>query len=586
MKKLQLLICMAALLFSAGCKDMLEPEIENNLDLESTYNNATYAQGLLLNGYTRIPTNSWSFNDVATDDAVTNDKNNAYLKIATGQWTAINNPLSQWTNARAAIQYLNLFLSITDQVKWTVDPAINKMFNDRMKGEGYALRAMFNYYLLQAHAGKGSNGQLLGIPIVLQPEKLDADFNQPRATFDACMEQIYKDLDLAEQLLPTDFEDVASEAQVPAKYAGVGKDNYNRVFGYYFRGRVTARIAKAIKAKASLLAASPAFNPSAVSKWEKAANDAATVIDLKGGLVNLNVNDIKWYDKDSGIEGLASGVNPSEILWRSDVGSSNDLERNNFPPTLFGSGRVNPTQNLVNAFPMANGYPITEANSGFAAASPYDNRDPRLKLYILVNGGTAGTAGTAINTTANGPTNDALNKVETSTRTGYYMRKLLRQDVNLNPSSTTNQRHYNPRIRYTEIYLAYAEAANEAWGPLAGGTHSYSAYDVIKAIRRRAGVGTTNNDPYLETIKSEKGKMRELIRNERRLELCFEGFRFWDLRRWNANLNEVAQGVSITGTAFTPINVENRAYQSHMVYGPVPYSEILKYNNLIQNAGW
>lgn len=586
MKKIQLLIGLAALLFSVGCKDMLKPEIENNLDLESTYNNATYAQGLLLNGYARIPTNSWSFNDVATDDAVSNDRNNAYLKIATGQWTAINNPLSQWTNSRAAIQYLNLFFSVTDQVKWAVEPNINRMFNDRMKGEGYALRAMFNYYLLQAHAGKGNNGQLLGIPVVLQPEGQDADFNKPRATFDATMEQIYRDLDMAEQLLPVDFEDVASDAQVPAKYSGVGKDNYNRVFGYYFRGRVTARIAKAIRAKASLLAASPAFNPSTVAKWEKAANDAAAVINLRGGLVNLTANDIKWYDKDAGIDGLASGVNPSEILWRSDVGNSNDLERNNFPPTLFGSGRINPTQNLVNAFPMANGYPISDANSGFSASSPYDNRDPRLKLYILVNGGTAGTAGSTINTTLNGPTNDALNKVETSTRTGYYMRKLLRQDVNLNPSSTTNQKHYNPRIRYTEIYLAYAEAANEAWGPLNGGNNAYSAYDVIKSIRRRAGVGTNNNDPYLESIKSDQVKMRELIRNERRLELCFEGFRFWDLRRWNASLNEVAQGASITGTTFTPINVENRVYQPYMIYGPVPYSEILKYNNLIQNAGW
>ncbi|MBB6239599.1 hypothetical protein HDC90_004257 [Pedobacter sp. AK013] len=586
MKRLKLLWCVVALLFCTSCKDMLEPEIENNLDLESTTNNASYAQGLLLNGYNRIPTNSWSFNDVSTDDAVTNDKNNAYLKIATGQWTAINNPLSQWTNSRAAIQYLNLFFSVTDQVKWAVDQNINKMFNDRMKGEGYALRALFNFYLLQAHGGKGANGQLLGIPIVLQPEGLDADFNKPRATFDDCMAQIYRDLDMAEQLLPIDFEDIATDAQVPAKYAGVGKDNYNRVFGYYFRGRITARIAKAIRAKASLLAASPAFNPSAIAKWEKAANDAAAVIDLRGGLVNLNLNDIKWYDKDAGIDGLASGVNPSEILWRSDVGSGNDLERSNFPPTLFGSGRINPTQNLVNAFPMANGYPILENNSGFVAASPYDNRDPRLKLYILVNGGTSGTSGSVINTSANGTTNDALNKVETSTRTGYYMRKLLRQDVNLNPSSTTSQKHYNPRIRYTEIYLAYAEAANEAWGPLSNGTHAYSAYDVIKAIRKRAGVGVSNNDAYLESIKSDQVKMRALIRNERRLELCFEGFRFWDLRRWNANLNEVAQGISIIAPAYNSINVENRAYQNYMVYGPLPYSEILKYNNLVQNAGW
>jgi starch-binding outer membrane protein, SusD/RagB family len=135
--------------------------------------------------------------------------------------------------------------------------------------------------------------------------------------------------------------------------------------------------------------------------------------------------------------------------------------------------------------------------------------------------------------------------------------------------------------------LAYAEAANEAWGPTGMGIHAYSAYDVIKAIRKRAGVGTTNGDPYLEECKADKDKMRALIRNERRLELCFESFRFWDLRRWKANLNETARGLDINGTTYTPINaVEARTYENYMYYGPVPYSELLKYNNLVQNKGW
>lgn len=63
-------------------------------------------------------------------------------------------------------------------------------------------------------------------------------------------------------------------------------------------------------------------------------------------------------------------------------------------------------------------------------------------------------------------------------------------------------------------------------GPQGEGTHGYSAYDVVKAIRQRAGIGENGSDPYLESIKGDRDKMRELIRNERRLELCFEGFRF------------------------------------------------------------
>jgi hypothetical protein len=80
--------------------------------------------------------------------------------------------------------------------------------------------------------------------------------------------------------------------------------------------------------------------------------------------------------------------------------------------------------------------------------------------------------------------------------------------------------------------------------------------------------------------------MRELIRNERRLELCFESFRFWDLRRWKEDLNETATGMDVNGTVYTPIDVEERAFENHMIYGPIPNSEVLKYNKLIQNAGW
>jgi hypothetical protein len=142
-----------------------------------------------------------------------------------------------------------------------------------------------------------------------------------------------------------------------------------------------------------------------------------------------------------------------------------------------------------------------------------------------------------------------------------------------------------PRIRYTEIYLAYAEAANEAWGPTGTGTHTYSAYDIIKRIRTRAGVGTGNGDPYLEECKADKDKMRQLIRNERRIELCFESFRFWDLRRWKLNLNETVKGADAS-TGYSLFDVEPRVFEEYMFYGPIPFSEVLKFNNLKQNKGW
>ncbi|MDE6286131.1 MAG: RagB/SusD family nutrient uptake outer membrane protein, partial [Muribaculaceae bacterium] len=95
---------------------------------------------------------------------------------------------------------------------------------------------------------------------------------------------------------------------------------------------------------------------------------------------------------------------------------------------------------------------------------------------------------------------------------------------------------------------------------------------------------------YLESCRGSKDAMRELIRNERRIELCFEGKRFWDLRRWKADLNETARGVRITGSDAAPvyeyIDVEARKYDPYMVYGPIPYGETVKFSNLLQNDGW
>ncbi|HEY9262538.1 RagB/SusD family nutrient uptake outer membrane protein [Chitinophaga sp.] len=587
--KRNMILLLAVVFLLAGCKDLLVPEIENNRDLNGIKypaNDASLPFGILLNGYNRIPTNSWSFNDVATDDAVTNDQGNGFLKMANGQWTATNNPLTQWTNAYAAIQYLNITLRDVDTVQWAADAVISKLFRMRIKGEAYGLRALFYYHLLQAHAGPSESGAILGVPLNLEVQGPTADFNKPRATFEVCMQQIYSDLTKAEELLPLDYENIAGPALIPEKYGAITKEQYDRVFGAAFRGFLTARVVKAIRSKAALLAASPAFSTGTTTTWADAADDAGEVMALKGGMSALSANGLTWYANASEIAGLADGANPSEILWRNNYGDNRDLEQANFPPSLFGNGRINPTQNLVDAFPMATGMPIGSAGSGYDAANPYTGRDPRLRMFILVNGGTAGPNNTLINTAADGGTNDALNSVGTSTRTGYYLRKLLRQDVNLNPNSANNQRHYKPHIRYTEIFLNCAEAANEAWGPLGAGKYGFSAYDIIKAIRKRAGVGTTNGDPYLEEAKGSKEQMRELIRNERRIELCFEGFRFWDLRRWKVNLSEKAKGVSITNNTPTVIDVESRQFQPFMTYGPIPYGEILKFGALEQNKGW
>jgi hypothetical protein len=426
----------------------------------------------------------------------------------------------------------------------------------------------------------------LGVPIVTEPQDKDSDFQQPRNTFEECMQQIYSDVEKARELLPVDYGNVSDPSQLPEGYGDDENDlgRFNRVFGNDGKQRMSGRIAMAIKAKVALLAASPAYNAGTNTSWEDAANYAGELLALNNGVAGLAPEGAIWYNNASQISNLGSGSNPPEMIWRGNLdGGSTGLEQQHFPPTLYGNGWMNPTQDLVDAFPMENGYPIDHQNSNYDPSNPYQDRVSLLEEYILVNGGTAGVNSTQITTAADGNTNDALNAVETSTRTGYYMKKLLRQDVNLDPTSTNSQVHYYPRIRYTEIYLAYAEAANEAWGPDGMGNFGFSARDVIEAIRTRQGV--SQPDQYMQNEIASTEDMRELVRNVRRIELAFENFRFWDLRRWNLELTEAADGVSITNENHNIITVEPRDYQPYQRFGPVPYDEVLKFG-LEQNYGW
>ncbi|MDP4208824.1 MAG: RagB/SusD family nutrient uptake outer membrane protein [Bacteroidota bacterium] len=595
MKKNILFILAFALILSS-CEDLFTPAPENLKNLEQMYTDAGYAQGFIITAYRYIPT-YYDNSEYATDDAVTNQKSNSFLKMATGTWASSNNPLDQWSNGFGAIQYLNLFLQNADSVTWAADPAANKLFNMRMKGEAYGLRALYMYYLLRNHAGFTNDGQLMGVPIITKFLGIHDDYNLPRGTFGACVKQIYQDLDSAERNLPVEYADLKGTAAVPAPFNSITTTQsvYNRVMGQYALQLFNGLCARAYRARTALLAASPAFNTSnSIQAWTDAADYAAKLIDYKRGSAGapdwgLAANGVTYYANTSNeIDGISNAANPPEIIWRENIATNNkDQESQNFPPSLFGNGYMNPTQNLVDAFPMANGYPIDytdQAKSGYNASSPYSGRDPRLAKYIVYNGNTEGV-GSPVIYTGSASGKDGIGVKETSTRTGYYMKKRLRMDVNCNSVSSTGKNHINPRLRYTEMYLNYAEAANEAWGPKGTGTHAYSAYDIVKAIRKRAlGIIT---DPYLDECAASPDKMRALIRNERRLELCFESFRFWDLRRWKANLTETARGMNVNGNVYTPLNnVEVRSYQDYMYYGPVPYSELLKYNKLVQNKGW
>ena len=602
MKKRNIILYLTVLLTMCSCQDMFEPADENNRQEDAMYEESKYAAGLLMYGYSRLPYSTSTETDVATDDAVTNNTNSNFLNMATGTWSSERDPMSKWNSCKDGIQYVNKFLTIVDKVKWAPSAASKQqMFIDRQKGEAYGLRALFYYNLLQAHGGYADDDILYGVPLLTQPEDGSSDFNQPRALFSDCVKLCFADCDSAMKYLPMDYIDVTSE-EIPAKYKALGAETtgYNLVFGTRSRGLMSGKIAEAIKAQVALLAASPAFRDQSDVTSAEAAVLCANVLKRIGGLEGFDATGNIWYKNKTKLEPSASEM--PEILWRADRSKDASQERENFPPTLYGSGRVNPSQNLVDAFPMRNGRPITDPKSGYDPKNPYANRDLRLDDNILYNGmtfrKTVIITGTYPN--ENDESLDNINYGNTSTRTGYYLKKLLRDDVSPLQSSLVEQQHIYPRIRYTEIFLAYAEAANDAWGPKADPTGvGFTAYDVIKAIRTRAGLGKDEfgrpleeGDAYLEECASDQAKMTNLIRNERRIELCFENKRFWDLRRWKMPLDETVKGVMIDRNdegelSYTIIDVEERKYDnSYQWYGPIPKGEVLRWSNLKQNKGW
>ncbi len=606
MKTRHIILYLIGILAFCSCNDMFEPADENNRQTEDMTDESRYAHGLLMYAYDRLPYITTTQTDIATDDAVTNQLNSAYRSMAMGTWQAEenNNPMSVWNNCKDGIQYINLFFSIVEKVKYAPS-AVSKqqMFVDRLKGEAFGLRALLYYYLLQAHSGYAADGVLYGVPLLVTPEDGSSNFNLARATFADCVKQCFADCDSAMFYLPVDYVDIANADEIPAKYKALGANysNFNLVFGNKANGLMSGKVAEAIKAQIALLAASPAFRDQSGVTSAEAATLCANVLKRIGGLEGFDPTGNIWYKNTQKLDPSASEM--PEILWREDRRKNAEQERDHFPPTLYGSGRVNPSQNFVDAFPMRSGRPITDPNSGYDPRNPYANRDPRLSDDVIFNGSTFRRTVIITGTypTDNDETDDNLNSISTSTRTGYYLKKLLREDVSPQSSSLIEQYHIYPRIRYTEIFLAYAEAANDAWGPKADPTGiGFTAYDVIKAIRVRAGLATNEigqplpeGDVYLEECATDQAKMTNLIRNERRIELCFENKRFWDIRRWMLPLNETVRGMRIdrdkatSELTYTVIDVEERVYDnSYQCYGPIPKGEVLKWSNLQQNKGW
>lgn len=559
----------AGLIVLSACSD-LEREIIVNLQEKQVNENYNYTLNRINSVYEGLPSGFNPIGDAmlasATDEAEFTIESSSIQRLNNGNWNAISNPDDQWANLYRAIYKANKFLETSDDVNLDVyrldpSPTAQNVYVQRLqeiqrwKGEATFLRAYFYFELVKRYGG---------VPLVLRTYE-DGDYEEvKRASFDECIQFIVSECDLAAMRLP------ASNTYPTAQI-----------------GRASKGAALALKSKVLLYAASELFNnPSwaggyerpdliasqsgnRAAKWKAAADAAKVVIDLPE------------YSLANDFSALFRSYTFNEIILARRHGASNDFERLNYPIGYdLGRSGNTPSQNLVDAFEMADGTPFDWSNPTHAA-DPYANRDPRLLMTVLANNNVF--RGRPVELWTGGRDGRGTQR---ASRTGYYLRKYV--DGNLNLLLGQTSVHSWILIRLGEIYLNYAEALNE-YDP---GNPDIKKY--VDLVRGRNGV----NMPPLPSDLSQD-EMRERIRHERRVELAFEGHRYWDVRRWmiaDEVLGAPIRGVEISRVEddiaeeavfeYSPVVVENRVWNNRMYLYPIPQSEILQMPEWPQNPNW
>ena len=524
----------------------------------------------------------------ATDDAIYSSPTAAWRIFSSGSAKMLSNPFdTKWRDNYRAINYLNMFLE-NDRgynTRYMVAEDSDLALRNCLQGSAYGLRAWMYFDLLRVFGGKAENGELLGVPILTEPtDPKTADASTiERATFDECAEQILKDCDSAYKYLPRNNRDYPGDPQQSIQITGSAR--YKSLDQIAIDG---------LRAMVYIFWASPAYNPeNDMSRYDKAARYAAAVIKHK---LEVESTLTGGFDPTRGFSW--HNVNSPEIIWPSEMRQSSNLETSFYPQQFGGSALVAPTQDLVDAFPMANGYPINDKRSNYDPTHPYEGRDPRFYATIFYNGAQVRRLNNASEVMytfecANGG-KDAPGSNEVSA-TGYYIKKFIYRNWNTN--DTTKELGYRciHFMNWTKMCLIFAEAANKYVGPTDEGTYGYSARQAIAWLRNRPtnddepGLGTFG-DPYLDECAAEATTFEGLVKNEWRVETCFEGDRYYNLRRWATDVSEINKPIHMAKISNQsglisyeyPV-VETLKYPS--LWAPIPYTEIRKCPKLLQNQG-
>ncbi len=367
-----------------------------------------------------------------------------------------------------------------------------------LKGQFFFLRAMVYFNLVRLYGG---------VPLVLKAQDLNGDdLNVPRAKSSEVFDAIARDLDSAGAYLPASWP--ASE-----------------------KGRITKAVAFALKGKALMYWASPQFNPTNnVDRWQRAYDACKAAYDTavsNGYALYPNYANIFVDESSSNKEVMMVRVYDAISVSPGRGTNTEYITRPRSETTgLAGGGSNQPTWNLVKAYPMSNGLPITHTSSNYNNVLFWQNRDPRFNASIAYNGDVWPLSNKAGRKQWNytGVTDEGSGL----TSTGFYTKKIT------NPSISAQATAYNSNsgggsgmdwieMRFAEVIMNYAECANEI-GNLA------ESKDLVRKIRVRANIVPGSFD-YGLAVPTTTAQMRDLILNERMVEFAMEGKRYHDLRR-------------------------------------------------------
>lgn len=386
--------------------------------------------------------------------------------------------------------------------------------------------------------------------------------------------------------------------------------------------RPNGMVAKAWKAKALMYAASPLNNEHGITDWQEAAAacwDAIKLAEDQGLFLLTGANRFQnFYSAQVTDESLWSYSSSTQLTWNG--GSWSDITNRGYGATymngVFGASTgsysgVSPTQNWVDKYETIWGEPLNTGADRTAAIAaghykeqdPFVNRDPRLAMDIIYNqspatGWTSGKAQIYFEV-AGGVTSwsELLNQSYLGiTKTGYYLRKLWWNNSTKNQVSSY---FADPLCRLAECYLNYAECSNEAYGPTAIGVGgaTMSALDAVNKIRQRAGMPNV-----AAAFTGSKDAFRPRLKNERNVELSFEGQYRDDLIRWmdlqaamsSTLYGMIAEKVTTSSTYPTgykyvrqPLSADRQpVWKEQMYYLPFNNSDALKMKNFVPNPVW